>query len=301
MSAPATNILFGGDFFDPTLLQYFLRARYYLPRLGRFLSADSFPAGCDDPRSLNRFTYAFQDPVNLSDPLGNYPVTNTQGTFVHTYLTRGQFHFMPVPGRQRFGNTAIRTIVQELTGVVLPRTLPYTRRPDFVEVWNTVNPREGDVYELRHIDLDNPDADANWANVAAGAATDATRYRDELQRQLPSFAWGLGTTLWPGVKAWPTAVIPGIPSDRVLTTFAAGPGVFLYDFVPRTEEESWVRVFTRNLAQYGTAVAALAVGVAIDMIRTKLAINALRAWAPWAVAAGNEVEAVADAAVGLLD
>ncbi len=56
--------------FDPeTGLQY-LHARYYDPKLGRFLSPDTFDpilAGVD----INRYAYAGNDPVNGSDPNGH--------------------------------------------------------------------------------------------------------------------------------------------------------------------------------------------------------------------------------------
>ena len=56
--------------FDPeTGLQY-LHARYYDPKLGRFLSPDTW-----DPTlpgvDINRYAYAANDPINGSDPLGH--------------------------------------------------------------------------------------------------------------------------------------------------------------------------------------------------------------------------------------
>ncbi len=47
--------------------------RYNSPRLGRFFTPDPLPGSTLGPQSLNRYTYALNDPVNLADPLGLAP------------------------------------------------------------------------------------------------------------------------------------------------------------------------------------------------------------------------------------
>ena len=49
---------------------YFLRARYYDPETGRFLSQDPFFAMAGLPQSLNRYVYGLNNPVLLIDPYG---------------------------------------------------------------------------------------------------------------------------------------------------------------------------------------------------------------------------------------
>ncbi|MBM3197990.1 MAG: RHS repeat-associated core domain-containing protein, partial [Chlamydiae bacterium] len=51
----------------------FLRNRYYDPEVGRFLTPDQAAANLYNPQSLNRYTYAFNNPINLYDPLGTAP------------------------------------------------------------------------------------------------------------------------------------------------------------------------------------------------------------------------------------
>ncbi len=53
---------------DTTGLAY-LNARYYDPALARFLSPDSL-AATDELQSLNRYTYALNNPLTYSDPTG---------------------------------------------------------------------------------------------------------------------------------------------------------------------------------------------------------------------------------------
>jgi RHS repeat-associated protein len=55
--------LYRGEQFDPDLGLYYLRARWYNPVTGRFLSRDPLDTG-------NKYTYAGSDPVNASDPSG---------------------------------------------------------------------------------------------------------------------------------------------------------------------------------------------------------------------------------------
>jgi RHS repeat-associated protein len=45
--------------------------RTYANRLGRFSSVDPLTGNMSDPQSLNRYTYALNDPINLVDPLGD--------------------------------------------------------------------------------------------------------------------------------------------------------------------------------------------------------------------------------------
>jgi RHS repeat-associated protein len=47
--------------------------RYDINRLGRFSSPDPETGTVANPQSLNRYTYALNDPVNVTDPDGRYP------------------------------------------------------------------------------------------------------------------------------------------------------------------------------------------------------------------------------------
>jgi len=50
---------------------YYLRARYYAPEIGRFISEDSYTGEISDPLSLNLYTYCVNDSVNNVDPSGH--------------------------------------------------------------------------------------------------------------------------------------------------------------------------------------------------------------------------------------
>ena len=50
---------------------YDLRARYYDPSVGRFLSQDPYNGNLNDPMQIDRYGYAGGNPVNVVDPSGN--------------------------------------------------------------------------------------------------------------------------------------------------------------------------------------------------------------------------------------
>jgi RHS repeat-associated protein len=83
-SGSTTNeFLYRGEQFDSSLQMYYLRARYYIPKTGRFLTADKYeggPVGACDCANRNNdslsigvhhlFVYSSGDPSNLVDPSG---------------------------------------------------------------------------------------------------------------------------------------------------------------------------------------------------------------------------------------
>src|SRR5207249_6320432 len=71
LNLPRTTMLYAGEQLDPTLRQYYLRARYYNPTVGRFGAIDQVDGAPNDPLSLHKYAYTQNNPVNLRDPSGN--------------------------------------------------------------------------------------------------------------------------------------------------------------------------------------------------------------------------------------
>jgi RHS repeat-associated protein len=63
---------FTGEPRDGTGLSY-LRARYYDPSIGRFMSRDPYPGSMARCQTLNRYSYALNNPATLVDPSGHNP------------------------------------------------------------------------------------------------------------------------------------------------------------------------------------------------------------------------------------
>ncbi|MBA6411800.1 VCBS repeat-containing protein [Parahaliea sp. F7430] len=55
----------------------FLRARYYDPTTGRFISRDPFQGILRDPPSLHRYLYAHANPISNTDPTGQLTLSST--------------------------------------------------------------------------------------------------------------------------------------------------------------------------------------------------------------------------------
>lgn len=68
--ASDTTYLFQGERLDPLSGLYFLRARYYQPETGRFISQDLLMGRPRVPMSLHKYLYAFSNPIDFHDPLG---------------------------------------------------------------------------------------------------------------------------------------------------------------------------------------------------------------------------------------
>jgi RHS repeat-associated protein len=65
---------FTGYEYDSETGNYYAYARYYSPRLGRFMTADSLGGDGANPQSLNRYAYVLNNPASLNDPLGQQPI-----------------------------------------------------------------------------------------------------------------------------------------------------------------------------------------------------------------------------------
>ena len=75
----ANAIRYAGEFMDTETGMYYLRARYYDPYTGRFVSEDSYWGEDENPLSLNLYTYCANDPVQYTDPSGHYYYVDENG------------------------------------------------------------------------------------------------------------------------------------------------------------------------------------------------------------------------------
>jgi RHS repeat-associated protein len=62
--------LYRGERYDADLKLYYLRARWYNPVTGRFMTRDPYSGSAYDPASLHRYNYARSNPANFLDPSG---------------------------------------------------------------------------------------------------------------------------------------------------------------------------------------------------------------------------------------
>lgn len=68
---------YSGEYWDSTTNLQYLRARWYDPNAGRFVSKDPYQGSLDNPLSLNRYSYVVNNPLKFIDPTGNDAVIIT--------------------------------------------------------------------------------------------------------------------------------------------------------------------------------------------------------------------------------
>jgi RHS repeat-associated protein len=77
----ANDILYAGRNYDYETGNYFFRARYFNPVLGRFISRDPL-SGAEFSQGTNLYAYTSNNYLNLNDPLGLAPITYTGGAAI---------------------------------------------------------------------------------------------------------------------------------------------------------------------------------------------------------------------------
>ena len=63
---------YAGEYYDEETGLYYLRARYYNPEIGRFISEDTYRGDLMDPLTLNYYVYCQGNPIKYTDPSGNF-------------------------------------------------------------------------------------------------------------------------------------------------------------------------------------------------------------------------------------
>lgn len=70
-------IRYRGYYYDFETGFYYVSSRYYDPEIGRFINADAAIGQIGNVQGANMFAYCFNNPVNMSDPTGNWPKLST--------------------------------------------------------------------------------------------------------------------------------------------------------------------------------------------------------------------------------
>jgi RHS repeat-associated protein len=141
--------LLAGERYDPALGLYDGRARYFNTTTGRFWSMDTDEGNDEDPRSLHKYLYVGDSPIDYADPSGFGILPSVLesilvGKEVHRKLYKD--FLSKVPGG--FANRAIATILNLPMWRRLLNPIVHTR-PDLADPTFMGNPRIGQVYEIK--------------------------------------------------------------------------------------------------------------------------------------------------------
>lgn len=80
------DMLYNGQQYDYKTGFYYLRARYMNPRNGTFMSRDAYSGSVFEPKTLHKYSYVSNNPVNYSDPLGLWMQKVIQGILAHRLI-----------------------------------------------------------------------------------------------------------------------------------------------------------------------------------------------------------------------
>ena len=81
-----------GEEIDELTCFVYLRARYMNPNTGSFISEDTFGGYMNNPVTMNRYTYANNNPVGYVDPSGNTALLSAElmAEYIMDSLVRNQ-------------------------------------------------------------------------------------------------------------------------------------------------------------------------------------------------------------------
>ncbi|MGO0059931.1 RHS repeat-associated core domain-containing protein [Brevibacillus fluminis] len=89
---------YAGEMYDAETRFYYLRARYYDPSVGRFITEDTYKGQVDNPLSLNRYTYVHNNPLKFIDPSGYEAIIGGDGA-------TGTYYYYDKAGVRRIHGT----------------------------------------------------------------------------------------------------------------------------------------------------------------------------------------------------
>jgi RHS repeat-associated protein len=118
---------FTGQWYDSEIGQYYLRARMYDPQLMRFTARDPEDGEYEEPMSLHKYLYCWNDPIDYIDMGGNSRRSASHGVQQFTLEEYEQMW------HARFGTpeeiNLIRTTTMRGIGVVIQNFAAYASQP----------------------------------------------------------------------------------------------------------------------------------------------------------------------------
>ncbi|MBD2872135.1 S8 family serine peptidase [Paenibacillus arenilitoris] len=70
---------YSGEYWDDSVDLQYLRARWYDPKIARFINEDTYEGKISNPLSLNLYTYVSNNPLRYTDPSGNKQLAEGSG------------------------------------------------------------------------------------------------------------------------------------------------------------------------------------------------------------------------------
>jgi RHS repeat-associated protein len=110
----ANNFRYSGEWLDPNLSFYNLRARYYNALTGRFETMDPYQGDISVPATLHKYAYTGNNPVNWVNPIGWDEVGEQAGLAqVRITFGHGARHLIGTAVNQTEVESAIEQMIRE--------------------------------------------------------------------------------------------------------------------------------------------------------------------------------------------
>ncbi|MGH9462125.1 MAG: RHS repeat-associated core domain-containing protein, partial [Vicinamibacteria bacterium] len=233
---------FAGEPFESNAGFYHNRARWMDSSAGRFVSVDPFPGVVAEPSTLHRYSYARQDPVNLTDPTGlllSWRDLSLVGIRAHLVIS---LYYAAL-------GAAIDIRIDDEN----------KRRPDirFHQDARFFPGTAGEVYEIKP------------ARAYSRGLRQINRYITGLQVADPTVLWRAGTTIAPVPPSWPGYLVhPFVANTTMFVTLEPG-GIITYQFSGLPLE---VTLFVISLASI--AILASSAGTGLSATAGLATVNA---------------------------
>ena len=104
-----------GEYYDKETEEVYLRARYYEPGVGRFITRDTYTGESNEPLSLHLYTYCENDGVNAWDPSGHWG--RKDGKYVHQEITKEAVRLVFNNQKQKISKSLYKKMLE---GSILP-------------------------------------------------------------------------------------------------------------------------------------------------------------------------------------
>ncbi|MEW6606731.1 MAG: RHS repeat-associated core domain-containing protein [bacterium] len=85
---------FTGKQYDPESKLYYFGARYYDPKIGRFITKDPYTGNVYFPPNLHKYIYCYNDPINWIDLWGLCPISPEDEVIIEDWLAEFGLGFL---------------------------------------------------------------------------------------------------------------------------------------------------------------------------------------------------------------
>ena len=182
------RILYTGQQYDQETGQYYLRARYYNPVVGRFLQEDTYRGD-----GLNLYAYCANDPVGYFDPSEHEgckkPEENNQGVTPGSQVVNKTDYYV-TPNGDVIPSTGYRYISENA---------PYL--DDMKDTMSIPANVEGTYFSFDNYDIANPGALQVPHDASVKVSFDTLQIIDDIE--VPHGDWGRASYLEPITRDFP--------------------------------------------------------------------------------------------------